>query len=231
MTRLQARISSLERAADRQHHTLSLPTLFTHSSQTAADLAPTSPRNPLFVPTSNQPSFPVPPGHTDPLLSNQTHAWSSIDSSLDLPPSLKATLREVFSKQAWESSSPSSSSLQDAVDQQGWRGLSAVDTTATSDGSFNPLTYKVDMADDTIVAPEASPQPGGASELRRETASTLVGEEEKEMDMNSLTGMLRFVNQTLAMQEDPSLWSSSGQAETGHPLPLQVAATPPFGFS
>lgn len=231
VTRLQARISSLERAADRQHHNLSLPTLVTHSSQTAADLGPTSPRNPLFVPTSNQPScpvsptFPFPPGRTDPPLSNQTHAWSSIDSSLDLPPSLKATLREVFSKQAWESSSPSSSSLQDALDQQGWQGLSAVDTTATSDGSFNPLTYKVD------VDLEASPQPGGASELRRESSCTLVGEEEEELDMNSLTGMLRFVNQTLAMQEDPSLWSSSGQAETGHPLPLQVAATPPFGFS
>lgn len=241
MTRLQARISSLERAADRQHHTLSLPTLFTPSSQTAADLAPTSPKTPLFVPTSNQPSIPVspthtvaflfPPGHADPLLSNQTHAWSSIDSSLDLPPSLKATLREVFSKQAWESSSPSSSSLQDAVDRQGWQGLSTVDTTATSDGSFNPLTYKVDMADDTNIDLEASPQQGGASELRRESACTLVGEEEEEMDMNSLTGMLRFVNQTLAMQEDASLWSSSGQAETGHPLPLQVAATPPFGSS
>lgn len=106
-----------------------------------------------------------------------------------------------------------------------------MDTTATSDGSFNPLTYKVDMADGTNVDLEASPQQGGASEFRRESACTLVGEEEEEMEMNSLTGMLRFVNQTLAMQEDPSLWSSSRQAEAGHPLPLQVAATPLFGFS
>lgn len=228
MTRLQARISSLERAADRQHHTLSLPTLFTHSPETTADPAPTSPKNPrMFVPVSTEltrpvspthtVAFPFPPGHTDPLLSNQTHAWGSIDSSLDLPPSLKATLREVLYKQPWELSS---SSLQDSVHQQDWLGLSAVDATLTSDSSFNPLTYKMDMADDTNLDLEASSQQGGASESKRE-----VGEKEEEMDMTSLTGMLRFVNQTLAMQEDPSLWSASGQAETGHTLPLQVTAS------
>lgn len=240
VTCLQARISSLERAADRQHHNLSLPTLFTHSPETTADLDPTSPRNPpmaLPIPTqpthplslAHTPTFPLPPAHTDPLLSNQTHAWSSIDSSLDLPPSLKATLREVLCKQTWESSSsPSLSSLQDLVDYSR-QGLSAVDATVTSDCSFNPLTYKVDTADDTLLDLEASANQEGASESRRESVCTLVGEkEEEEMDMNTLTGMLRFVNQTLAMQEDPFLWSSSGQSETGHTLPPQVTAKPLF---
>lgn len=192
----------------------------------------------MFVPVSTELTrpvspthtvdFPLPPGHTDPRLSKQTHAWSSIDSSLDLPPSLKATLREVLYKQPWESSS---SSLQDSVHQQGWQGLSTVDATLTSDSSFNPLTYKMDMADDTNLDLEASSQQGGASESKRGSVCTLVGEKEDEMDMTSLTGMLRFVNQTLAMQEDPSLWSASGHAETSHTLPLQVTAKPLCGFS
>lgn len=62
------------------------------------------------------------------------------------------------------------------------------------------------------------------TESRRESVSTLVGQEE-EVDMNSLTGMLRFVNQTLAMQEDPSLWSSTGIPETRHSPTLLVKAT------
>lgn len=237
MTRLQARISSLERAADRQHHTLPLPTLFTCSSETTADLDPTSAKNPptaLSIPTqpthplspAHTLTFPLAPAHTDPLLSNQTHAWSSIDSSLDLPPSLKATLREVLCKQTWESSSsPSLSSLQDLVDYSR-QGLSAVDATATSDCSFNPLTYKVDTADNTFLDMEASANQEGASESRRESVCTLVGEKEEEM--NTLTGMLKFVNQTLAMQEDPFIWSSSGQSETGPTLPRQVTAKPLF---
>lgn len=239
MTRLQARISSLERAADRQHHTLSLPTLFTHSPETTADLDPTSPKNPpMALPIPTQPShplspehtltFPLAPAHTDPLVSSQTHAWSSTDSSLDLPPSLKATLREVLCKQPWESSSsPSLSSLQDLVDHSR-QGLSALDATATSDCSFNPLTYKVDTTDNTILDLEASANQERASESKRGSVCSLVGEEEEEVDMNTLTGMLRFVNQTLAMQEDPFLWRSSGQSETGCTLPPQVTAKPLF---
>lgn len=162
-------------------------------------------------------------------MSVQTHAWSSIDSSLDLPPSLKATLREVLCKQTWDSSSsPSRSSLQDLVDHSR-QGPSAVDTTATSDCSFNPLTYKVDTADDTFLDLEASANQEGASGSRRGSVCTLVGEkEEEEMDMNALTGMLRFVNHTLAMQEEPSLWSSSRQSETRCSLPPQVTLEPLF---
>lgn len=225
MTRLRARISSLERAADRQHHTLSLPALFTHSPETPG-LDPTALKNPpVALPTPTQPTqplspaqtptLPLPAAHTDPPLSHQTHAWSSIDSSLELPPSLKATLREVLYKQTWDSSSsPSLSSLQDLVDHSR-QGFSAVDATLTSDCSFNPLTYKVDAADDTVLDLEASGTQEGATESRRESVCAPVDEKE-EMDVNTLTGMLRFVNQTLALQEDPFLWSSSST------LPPQV---------
>lgn len=118
------------------------------------------------------------------------------------------------------------SSVQDL--DRSWQGLGTVDASATSDCSFNPLTYKLDVVDDTHLDLEASSQQEGASESRRESVCTLVGGEVEEdmTDMNSLTGMLRFVNQTLAMQEDPSLWSSTGQAEAGPAPAQQVRATP-----
>lgn len=258
VARLQARISSLERAADHQHiynHTLSLPALhhFTQSperSSTAHSL-PSSPKNPqvavysskqthsnqLLSPTHIQ-TCSSPPAHTylkPPHLLNQTKSngtcdWlqsSSIDSSLDLPPSLKATLREALSKQPWDSSSSSIPSFPDTVDHS-WQGLSGVEATTTSDLSFNPLTYMVDEQDDRKLNMEATWLQEGEgeqeTESRRESVSTLVGQEE-EVDMNSLTGMLRFVNQTLAMQEDPSLWSSTGIPETRHSPTLLVKAT------
>lgn len=54
----------------------------------------------------------------------------------------------------------------------------------------------------------------GLGESRTGSVATLVVEKEEEMDMSSLTGMLKFVNQTLAMQDDPSLWSSVGSSKT-----------------
>lgn len=99
---------------------------------------------------------------------------------------------------------------------------------ATSECSFNPLTYKVDTADDTFLELEAAANQEGASESRRESVCTLVGGKEEEM--KTLTGMLKFVHQTLAMQEDPSLWSSSQQSETGPTLPPQVTAKPLFAL-
>lgn len=248
MTRLQARISSLERAADRQHHTLSLPALhrLTHSPERSSSprSAPSSldtlettllPPNPSQLPlllsptrTRTSPSH----AHLQPIQAahppNQTCSWSFADSSLELPSSVKATLREALSKQPWESSSPSIST---SVDQS-WQGLSALEATAASDLSFNPLTYMVDERADRNLATDAASDAGGAheqtSESRRESVCTLVGqaeEEEEEVDMSTLTGMLRFVNQTLAKQEDPSLWSSTGRQETGRSLPLQVTAS------
>ncbi|KAA8587730.1 hypothetical protein FQN60_016592 [Etheostoma spectabile] len=249
VTRLHAKISSLERAADRQHlysHTLSLPALHTlthppessHSahapSSSPQKLQATLPSSQhshltrLLSPTHTR-TCSSPPAHNflQPE-SLQTADWlqsSSIDSSLDVPPSLKATLREALSKHAWESSTPSVSSFL-SVDHS-WQGLSATDATATSDLSFNPLTYLADSQEDrSLIMKATSMQEGDeeqTSESRRESVCTLVGQEEEEgVDMSSLTGMLKFVNQTLAMQEDPSLWSSTGLSQSGRSLAPQV---------
>lgn len=56
----------------------------------------------------------------------------------------------------------------------GWQGLSHTELSSGSDMTFNPLTYMLD------------------------------GEEPEEAEMDSLSGMLRFVNQTLALQEQHS---------------------------
>ena len=104
----------------------------------------------------------------------------------------------------------------------------------TSDHSFNPLTYMVDEDDDKNHKTDTTSKPERASEQTsgsgRESVCTLVGGEEEENgeegDVSTLTGMLRFVNQTLAMQEDLSLWSSTGRSETGSSLPLQVTTLP-----
>ncbi|XP_022610747.1 coiled-coil domain-containing protein 18 [Seriola dumerili] len=227
VTRLHARISSLERAADRQNlynHTLSLPApnKFTHSPQrsSSAHSPPSSPtkpqttvRSPAHTHSSRLQSPTYTQGCSSPhactylqpaslpnlSVSHQTHDWlqsSSINSSLDLPLSLKATLREALSKQPWESSSSSSVSPFPHEVDRSWQGLSVMETTPTSDLSFNPLTYMVDKQDD------------GNPNM-----------EEEEVDMSSLTGMLRFVNQTLAMQEDRSLWSSTGLSQSAAEQP------------
>lgn len=227
VTRLQARISSLERAAKRHHHSLSLPALpptrLSHSADLppSAGSAPSSPKArlsteptglPLLLSPTHPPaatSHPQPPHPT-----KQTCSWSLADSSLDLPESVKATLREALSKQPWESSSTSlctSSSL-----EQNWQSFGALEASASSDLSFNPLTY---MADGNTQSAEGVQEQ--ASESRRESVSTLVGQEEVE-DMSTLTGLLRFVNQTLAKQDDASLWSSTGLEESGDGRRLQV---------
>ncbi|XP_047446699.1 coiled-coil domain-containing protein 18 isoform X1 [Mugil cephalus] len=236
LTRLQARISSLGRTADRQNlynHALSLPALhkFTdaperHSPASSPKRLQTTATSPSHVqpthphsPTHRQ-TCSSPPAHTYPHLSKSHQAcdaWmhsSSTSSSLDLPPSLKATLREAL-----ESTSASISSFQDSVNYS-WQGLSSTDATATSDVSFDPLTYMVDKQGDRSHNVEETLMHEGGDELlsesRRESVSTLVGQEEQEeeVDMSSLTGMLRFVNQTLAMQEDPSVWSSTQLTHT-----------------
>ncbi len=62
---------------------------------------------------------------------------------------------------------------------QTWQGLSTHEATSTTDMSFNPLTYMLDQ------------------------------EQPEEPDLDSLSGMLRFVNQTLALQEQQSLCDTS----------------------
>lgn len=126
----------------------------------------------------------------------QTSFWqqmSSLPSSLDLPVSLKPTLREALSQEPWESS-PSISSLQDPADHN-WQDVSATATSDVSNLSFNPLTYVLDSNVEAASTLETH------SESKRESGTAEEGEE----DMSSLTGMLRFVNQTLAMQEDVSV--------------------------
>lgn len=147
---------------------------------------------------------------SDSLLPSGWLQSSSINSSTDLPPSLRATLRAALTKHPWESSSASVSTFPETADHS-WQGLNASEASAESDGSFNPLTYMVDKPDNTNISMEAEDEQH--IESRRESVSTLVGQEE-EVDMSSLTGMLKFVNQTLAMQEDPSAWSSTKQIQS-----------------
>lgn len=244
MTRLQARISSLERAADRQNlaaydHTLSLPALseVTHTpDHSFAQSRPSSPKrlqavhSPSRARSTLRQTCSSPPEHTDPqltsvpYLSNQTESHQtsvySIDSSLDLPLSLKATLREALHHQLWETSSISS--FPDTVDRS-WQGFNSTEVAATSDLSFNPLTYMMDKQEDGTV--DSTLMQEADDEPRREPVCTLVGQsgEEERVDTGSLTGMLRFVNQTLAMQDDLSSWASASFSQSGHRISLQVS--------
>lgn len=201
VTRLQARISSLERAADLHHSSLHL-----HQESTL----PLSPPH-----THTHPGSP-PPTHTctsSPTRPNQAPDWSrdSVDS-LDLPQSLKATLREALTQHPWDSSlSPSPTSYINPGPDQSWHGLSRLEATSATDLSFNPLTYMVDK----LVEREGDRDPE-KEYLHRQS-------HEEEMDMSSLTGMLKFVNQTLALQEDPSLWGNTGLSESDHTLTLKVS--------
>ena len=261
MTRLQARLSSLERSSDPR----------------SSPLAPYTPLpKPLPVPDAVAPAPPSPrtrsprrrpaPGHApprepwpsalDPRSSpppaavhtgagppprplaldrsslslppseRSTLAWlrsTSADSSLDLPPELRAALRDALSRRPRESSARHSTSPHPDPDphpvDQSWQGLSSLepDTTGTtttptsaSDLSFNPLTYMLDQAggEDEEEEEEDGGRGGGAKpsgEWDEGPAGRSGG------PLGSLSGMLRFVNQTLAMQEDTSLWDA-GQA-------------------
>ncbi|KAM9719760.1 coiled-coil domain-containing protein 18 isoform 1-T1 [Menidia menidia] len=247
VTRLQARISSWERAVDRRDlltQTPPLPALpgfpdlpqpsrSTHLPPSSAKSLSIPLRSPsdahsvdLRSPTNTRPCS-SPPAHPEPTSAPHpdarqlTRDWlqgSDTDSSLDLPPSLKATLREALTTHPWESSSGSVSTFTDAADHS-WQGLCAAEATAASDLSFNPLTYMTDRQEDPNA--EASLERDGKDEphreSRRESESTLVGQEEEEdeeMNMTSLTGMLKFVNQTLAMQQDPSVWGAPKSKQT-----------------
>lgn len=232
MTRLQARISSLERASELRHHSLSLPALPPARLSHTTDLHPSvgaarsSPKDrpstdstglPLLRPPTNSPAATshLQPPHPP----KQACSWSLADSSLDLPESVKATLREALSKQPWESTPTSPSVSASSPVEQSWQGPRALEASAASDLSFNPLTYMA--GENPLVAEGAREQ---ASESRRESVSTLVGQEELE-DMSTLSGILRFVNQTLAKQDNPSMWCSSGLEVSGDGPRLQVSTS------
>lgn len=72
----------------------------------------------------------------------------------------------------------------------GWQGLSRPDESCTTDSTFNPLTYMLD------------------------------GTEPEEPELDSLSGMLRFVNQTLALQESTGKWDRTSITIT-HFIPIQ----------
>lgn len=98
-----------------------------------------------------------------------------------------------------------------------WQGLSATETSMVSDLSFNPLTYMVDKQNEAELRMEALTVQEAGEKQQRETrtgsVSAVVGQQE-DSDLTSLAGMLKFVNQTLAMQEDPSVWSSTERVQT-----------------
>ncbi|XP_077581432.1 coiled-coil domain-containing protein 18 [Stigmatopora nigra] len=104
------------------------------------------------------------------------------DLSLDLPPSLKATMREALNQQPWDSS------RSDAIDHS-WRGLGSTEPTSSCEVSFDPLTYSA--TDD--------------SNVERAVASG--GDDQR---LNSLKGMLELVTRTLANQEKLSSLTGSG---------------------
>ncbi|XP_032421584.1 coiled-coil domain-containing protein 18 isoform X1 [Xiphophorus hellerii] len=204
VTRLQARISSLGRAAERR-------SLCSHSPSL------TEPPEPSFSSQPSLPSFRLlpasvclsPHSHPGPLRS-PTHDWpksASLHSSTDLPRSLRGALI----REPWDSSSASGLTFPGSADQS-WRGLSS------TEASFDPLTYMADEPNSADIRTEAPVGQQGdnmpLTESRRESEGTLVGEDEGEVDMSSLTGMLRFVNQTLAMQQDSSPWSPIKQTQT-----------------
>lgn len=165
MARLQARILSLGRAAERQG--LSRPALHALTSPHASPDAPFPGQHPSAPPAPNNPPAESPPA-----------GWLKGGEALN-PQSFQSSF--VFSE---------------AVDLS-WQAPSPSDSTPPSESSFNPLTYM--------------PVRGGGGEDERLTASR--GESESSMeDLGSLSGMLRFVAQTLARQDDPAASRSAEPA-------------------
>ncbi|KAM9440276.1 coiled-coil domain-containing protein 18 isoform 1-T1 [Clarias gariepinus] len=156
IARLQAKISSLERASELRSSTL-------HQESSA------------FPPLSPPLKDTLPNYHlslNDPLARSSIFSTfsreDSSDASLELSESLKASVTAALK--------PPSSSC------SGWQGLNHGELSSSSDMTFNPLTYMLDA------------------------------EEPEESEMDSLSGMLKFVNQTLALQEQHSRGQS--QAST-----------------
>ncbi|KAJ3595534.1 hypothetical protein NHX12_004837 [Muraenolepis orangiensis] len=264
VTRLQVRMSSLERSSDLlssatptsplprytlQPKLLQAPdtlTLAPPPSSLPPPLLPqrshppgqTSPQDPFASPHANRRPAPAihpflqPTRHpltldpatlsfqpSDPEKSSLDWLRSnSNDSSLDLPPELKATLRVALSQKPWESSVVlSKSPYPDPVDQS-WQGLSSLESNTSTtnntatDLSFNPLTYMLDKAEgpEDDEDEDGRPMREGAEKEGRESVCREEEQvEESEAHLGSLSGMLRFVNQTLAMQEDTSLWDTT----------------------
>ncbi|XP_061654684.1 coiled-coil domain-containing protein 18 isoform X2 [Phyllopteryx taeniolatus] len=219
VTRLQAKISSLERAAERQnpavYNTLSSlssahPLLHPQEDSSSSHCPSSSPKmrpvNSISPPHTPWTSLPCqtktsPPSDAGLQLLLQS---CSNDLSLELPPSLKRTLREALNQQPWESS------CSDTIDPS-WQGLSSTEPSSSCEISFDPLTY---MVGETISSTEGT--------MMEEEDGERVGPDTPGNHTSSLAGMLRFVNQTLANQKDPSLWSSPGSSQSGHSLQMDA---------
>ncbi|XP_061550593.1 coiled-coil domain-containing protein 18 isoform X1 [Phycodurus eques] len=219
VTRLQAKISRLERAAERQnpavYNTLSSlssahPLLHPQEDSSSPHCPSSSPKmrpaNSISPPHTPWTSLPCqtktsPPSDAGLQLLLQS---CSNDLSLELPPSLKRTLREALSQQPWESS------CSDTIDPS-WQGLSSTEPSSSCEISFDPLTY---MGGETISSTERT--------MMEEEDDERVGPDTPGNHTSSLAGMLRFVNQTLANQKDPSLWSSPGSSQSGHSLQMDA---------
>ncbi|KAM6948763.1 LOW QUALITY PROTEIN: coiled-coil domain-containing protein 18 [Aplochiton taeniatus] len=236
VARLQARISSLERASDLHHSTLPTSPLPPHTHTHSAPLPPATQHaaNPLPLPDLGPTQAPC--GW---LAGMERQPESSVESSLDLSGGLKATLRDALAQQQhlpWGSSPHHlpPGLHEEAGPDHSWQGLGLMESTVASDLSFNPLTYMVDKLEEEEEE-EGDPQREGSQDLeegqeRDPRREAILGhaQDEGEVggDMSSLTGMLRFVNQTLAMQEDTTLWSSTALPENRHPdLTLQRDST------
>ncbi|XP_019733265.1 coiled-coil domain-containing protein 18 [Hippocampus comes] len=202
MTRLQPKISSLKRAAE--HHIPSFcnsigslssiqpwihpqeDTSSSHHPPSCPSMHPTTSISPSLAHRTSLPSQSTTSPPSDAGLELLLQSCSN-DLSLDLPPSLKATLKEALSQQPWESSDS------DSVDRS-WQALSSTEPPSSCDLSFDPLTY---MPEDTSASSEQTITEEGEDERG--------GVDTPDEHMSSLKGMLRFVNQTLANQEDPSV--------------------------
>ncbi|XP_061775837.1 coiled-coil domain-containing protein 18 isoform X2 [Nerophis ophidion] len=144
-----------------------------------------APRSPNPLPATVQPPShahraPLPPNAHSP----QDDCFSS-DLSIDFPPSLKAAVKEARTQQAWESS------CSDTIDPS-LQSSGSTEPRSSSEVSFDPLTYNGDK----ISANHTLEQEGNQDLTPVDPQS-------------SLTETMRFVQQTLAYQEDQSLWSSA----------------------
>ncbi|KAM9791621.1 scinderin like b isoform 1-T2 [Syngnathus typhle] len=208
-------ISSLERATERHHPAAcdpngSLPSVHPQEDSSSSPCPPSSPTryptttiSPSLAPRTSPPSATGTSPPSDAGLQMLLQSCSN-DLSLELPPSLKATLREALSQQPWESSNS------DSVDHS-WQGLSSTEPPSSCELSFDPLTY---VTGDTSSSSEPT--------ITEEGDNERVGASSPNEHMNSLKGMLRFVNQTLANQDDPSLWSSEGSSQSGPDLQMDT---------
>ncbi|XP_051983885.1 coiled-coil domain-containing protein 18-like isoform X1 [Xyrauchen texanus] len=158
ITRLQAKLSSFERATELHNITLR------HK--------PSTPISPPLKDTILHGS--LSPSHKTPSARSSLSSWHNTfsDTSLEFSDNLKACVQAAL--------------LPPPSPDQTWQGLSTHEATSTTDMSFNPLTYMLDR------------------------------EGPEEQDLDTLSGMLRFVNQTLALQEQQSLCdiSTHKQART-----------------